>query len=246
MGQRYCTLPYFYDNAGTSADFAVVDARYITPAPEGLGAVEATSVWMQYMTAFYPVIDISKAGPGTNILATAGTSTAGTATATGPDGGRHHDHHHPLCRQRSLPASQRGGHVVTGEDTDIAAAIHAATDGVGAHVAFDPVGQGMIARYSPALAKGATIFFYGTLDGVFPQLPIVDMFQANATFTPIRSLTTSRTQALQQGLVCLRCTQGRVPADRPGLSLEYRDAWDYLSQPRESHGKIRRSLQCPG
>ena len=64
MGQRYCTLPYFYDNAGTSADFAVVDARYITPAPEGPSAVEATSVWMQYMTASYPVIDISKAGPG--------------------------------------------------------------------------------------------------------------------------------------------------------------------------------------
>mgnify|MGYP002056569251 CR=1 FL=1 len=84
VGQRYCTLPYFYDNAGTSADFAVVDARYITPAPEGLSAVEATSVWMQYMTAFYPVIDISKGGPGTNILATAGTSTAGTAALLPP------------------------------------------------------------------------------------------------------------------------------------------------------------------
>ena len=42
----------------------------------------------------------------------------------------------------------------------------------------------MIRQYSPALARDARIFFYGTLDGNFPELPIVDMFQANAVFHP--------------------------------------------------------------
>ena len=125
----------------------------------------------------------------------------------------------------------------------VAAAIHAATDGVGAHVAFDPVGQGMIARYSPALAKGATIFFYGTLDGVFPQLPIVDMFQANATFHPYSLFNyVENPEALQRGLdfVYAALKQGQIAPqiDRVYPMEQYRDAWDYLSQPRESHGKV--------
>ena len=245
VGQRYCTLPYFYDNAGTSADFAVVDARYITPAPEGLSAVEAASVWMQYMTAFYPVIDISKAGPGTNILATAGTSTAGTAALQlGRMAGATMITTTRFAANEGYLRANGADHViVTGEDTDIAAAIHAATDGVGAHVAFDPVGQGMIARYSPALAKGATIFFYGTLDGVFPQLPIVDMFQANATFHPYSLFNyVENPEALQRGLdfvyAALKDGQIAPQVDRVYPMEQYRDAWDYLSQPRESHGKV--------
>ena len=130
VGQRYCTLPYFYDNAGTSADFAVVDARYITPAPEGLSAVEAASVWMQYMTAFYPVIDISKAGPGTNILATAGTSTAGTAALQlGRMAGATMITTTRFAANEGYLRANGADHViVTGEDTNIAAAIHAATE----------------------------------------------------------------------------------------------------------------------
>ena len=58
------------------------------------------------------------------------------------------------------------------------------TNGKGIDAAFDPVGAGMIARYSPALARDARIFFYGMLDEKFPELPIIDMFQANAVFHP--------------------------------------------------------------
>lgn len=42
----------------------VVDARYLTKAPKGLSAVESASDWMQYMTAYYPVVEFSKAAPG--------------------------------------------------------------------------------------------------------------------------------------------------------------------------------------
>ena len=101
----------------------------------------------------------------------------------------------------------------------------------------------MIARYSPALAKGATIFFYGTLDGVFPQLPIVDMLQANATFHPYSLFNyVENPEALQRGLdfVYAALKQGQIAPqiDRVYPMDQYRDAWDYLSQPRESHGKV--------
>ena len=245
VGQRYCTLPYFYDNAGTSADYAVVDARYVTPAPEGLSAVEATSVWMQYMTAYYPVIDISKADAKTNILATAGTSTAGTAALQlGRMAGATMITTTRFAANEAYLRANGADHVIVSDDrTDIAAAISEATGGVGAHVVFDPVGQGMIARYSPALAKGATIFFYGTLDGVFPQLPIVDMFQTNATFHPYSLFNyVENPEALQRGLnfvyAALKSGQIAPQIDRVYPMEQYREAWDYLSQPRNRHGKV--------
>ena len=79
LGKRYCTLPYFYYDKGASADYVTIDSRYITPAPENLTAVESSSVWMQFMTAYYPIVELSKASREKNILVTAGTSTAGNA-----------------------------------------------------------------------------------------------------------------------------------------------------------------------
>ncbi len=51
----------------------------MTKAPAGLSAVESASVWMQFLTAYYPIVELAKAQPGRTILVTAATSTAGTA-----------------------------------------------------------------------------------------------------------------------------------------------------------------------
>ena len=79
VGERYCTLPHFYDNRGASGESLIVKARYLTKAPAGLSAVDSASIWMQYLTAYYPVVELAKAAPGRVILVTAATSTAGTA-----------------------------------------------------------------------------------------------------------------------------------------------------------------------
>ena len=116
-------------------------------------------------------------------------------------------------------------------------------EGHGIDAAFDPVGAGMIDQYSPALAKGATIFFYGTLNGVFPQLPIVDMFQANATFHPYSLFNyVEDPNMVERGIsfVNQALDQGRIAPriDRVYPMEKYRDAWEYLSAPRTSHGKV--------
>ena len=117
------------------------------------------------------------------------------------------------------------------------------TDGHGIDSVFDPVGASMMARYSPALAKDATIFFYGTLDGVFPQLPIVDMFQANATFHPyslFNYVEDSRMQAKGTDFVYRALADGKLAPniDRVYPMEGYREAWEYLSKPRTTHGKV--------
>lgn len=78
-GQRYCTLPYFYDTHGASADTVLIDQAYLTPAPAGLSAAESASVWMQFMTSCFPMIELAKAALGRKIFVPAGTSTASNA-----------------------------------------------------------------------------------------------------------------------------------------------------------------------
>jgi NADPH:quinone reductase-like Zn-dependent oxidoreductase len=245
IGDHVGTLPYFYDNDGTSADYACVDARYLAPTPQGLSPVEAASIWMQFMTAYFPVMELAKAGPGTSMLVTAATGTAGNAALnigrlTGAN----------MIGTTRDPGSvdylieSGASHViVTSEETDIAAEIRRLTNGQGVDAVFDPVGAGMIHRYSPALARDAQILFYGTLDGVFPTLPFVDMFQANATFKPYSLFNYVEddaarargvdfvTKALANGVLSPRI-------DRVYPMEGYREAWAYLSQPRDSHGKV--------
>ena len=63
MGERYCTLPYFYNMKGVSGDTVLIDARYLTKAPDGMDAIEAGSIWMQFMTAYYPIAEWPRLPP---------------------------------------------------------------------------------------------------------------------------------------------------------------------------------------
>lgn len=183
LGERYCTLPYFYANQGTSADYAIVDARYVTKAPKRLSAVESASIWMQYMTAYYPIVELSKASPEKTFLIPAGTSTAGAAALEiGSMFGAKMITTTRFDYNQAYLKSLGADHVFVANSGNLAEFILDVTNGKGIDAAFDPIGGGMIKQYSSALALNAHIYFYGTLDEQFPELPLVDMFQANAFF----------------------------------------------------------------
>lgn len=244
LGQRVCTLPYFYYNQGTSAETAIVDARYVTPAPPGLSAVESASVWMQYMTAYFPVVELSKARPGTHFLATAGTGTAGTAALEiGRMRGATMITTTRFERNRAFLEGVGANHVIVAGSGDMAEQLRDVTRGKGIDAAFDPVGAGMIRQYSPALAKNAKIFCYGTLDETFPTLPMVDLFQANAWFHPyslFNYVEDPEMCAKGKAFVYEALASGAITPriDRVYPMAQYRDAWDYLQAPRTSHGKV--------
>jgi len=245
LGERVSTLPYFYYNRGASTESLVIDARYVAKAPLHLSAVESASVWMQYMTAYFPLAEISKVGPGDHVLATAATSTAGAASLQiGRILGVT-----MIGTTRFEPNAdylQRMGadHViVTGGGCDLASRIKEITGGKGVDMVFDPVGAGLIAQYSPALARNARICFYGTLDAVWPALPFVDMLQTNAIFHPyslFNYVEDERMCAKGKAFVYDMLAQGRIrpSIDRVYPMEKYLEAFDYLRQPRKTHGKV--------
>ena len=244
LGKRYCTLPYFYYNKGASADYITIDARYITPAPEGLNALESSSVWMQFMTAYYPIVELAKASPEKNILVTAGTSTAGNAALNiGKMYGANMITTTRYEKNTDYLIESGASHVLIPEKNNLASTINKITNGNGINAAFDPVGQGMISKYSPSLARDATIYFYGTLDGIFPQLPIVDMFQANATFHPYSLFNYVENPKMKERgtdfvYKSLKEKKLKPNIDKVYPMEGYRDAWEYLKEPRSKHGKV--------
>lgn len=244
IGERYCTLPYFYYNRGASADTLIIDRRYITRAPDGLSAVEAASVWMQFMTAYYPVVELAGAKAGLNMLVPAATSTAGNAALhIGRLRGATMIATTRSARNRDYLLASGADHVFVDDGGDLAAFILQATAGVGVHASFDPVGGDFMSRYSPALASGAKLMLYGTLNEEMPRVPYVDMWQKNAwlhMYSLFNYVENPASQARGTAFVYDALTNGTlVPnINRVFPMTGYVDAWRYLAGPRDRYGKV--------
>lgn len=244
VGDRVCTLPYFYYDKGASTESLVMDPAYVTKAPEGLSPVEAASIWMQYLTAYFPISEITPLGEGDFALATAGTSTAGGAMleigrARGVTmiGTTRSADHAEYLREKGAD------HVIVTGQEDVAARIAEITGGKGVNLVFDPVGAGLIAQYGPGLAHDARIYYYGSLDGERPELPFTDLFQANALFQAYSVFNYVQDPVLLpkgKAWIYEALANGdiRPNIDRVYPMEQYIEAWDYLSQPRTSHGKV--------
>lgn len=244
IGARYCTLPYFYYNRGASADTLVIDRKYITRAPAGLSAVEAASVWMQFMTAYYPVIEMAGGKKGVNILVPAATSTAGNAALQiGRLSGATMIATTRSAKNRDYLIASGADHVYVDDGSDLAAFILEATGGVGTHASFDPVGGDFMSRYSPALAQGAKLMLYGTLNEEMPKVPYVDMWQKNAwlhMYSLFNYVEDPDTQTRGTHFVYNALATGKLKpnVDRVFPMAGFIDAWRYLAGPRDHYGKV--------
>ena len=129
------------------------------------------------------------------------------------------------------------------DNKKIATTLMQMTDNHGIDAAFDPVGAGLISHYSPALSRDATIFCYGALDGEFPQMPIVDMFQVNATYHPYSVFNyVEDSIMLKKGISfiydALESKKLLPNIDRVYPMEGYRNACEYMSKTRTKHGKV--------
>jgi NADPH2:quinone reductase len=244
VGDFVSTLPYFYYGRGASTESLIIDARFVVKAPQSLSAAEAASIWMQYLTAYYPIAEITPMGDGDFALVTAATSTAGAAmleigrtrgvtmigTTRNPESAEY---------LREMGADHV---IVTGRD-DVAEELHRITGGRGVDLVFDCVAGELLTQYGSSLARNARIFFYGLLGGVSPELPLFEMLAKNAVFHPYSVFNyVEDADFLARGLayVYAEIDAGRIRPriDRVFAMEDYVRAWDYLSAPRQTHGKV--------
>ena len=244
IGARYCTLPYFYDRRGASANTMLIDAAYVTKAPDKLSAVEAASVWMQYMTAYFPVAELANAAPGVNLFIPAGTSTAGNAAIRL---GR-------LCGANVISSTRSAtnvgylkesgaDHVFVDDGSDLPQFLHEVTDGAGINASFDPVGGDFMERYAHSLAKGGHLYIYGGLSGTYSHPPFLAMIQNNLWFHAYSLFNyVEDREACKRGLAYVHgaLSNGDLKpyVDKVFPMDGYVEAWRYLKGARETYGKV--------
>lgn len=244
IGQRYCTLPYFYDNRGASANTLLIDQAYITAAPENLSAVESASVWMQFMTAYFPIVELAQAAPGKHLFIPAGTSTSGSAAiqiaklagATVTSSTRQQ-------KNTDLIRSFGADHVFVDDGSDLKAYLLEVSQGAGVDASFDPVGGEFIPRYADAMTKGGLIMCYGGLAGSYDSPPFMSMIQRNLWFHAYSLFNyVENSQACERGkayVYSALCSGKLCPnIDRIFPMQGYVDAWRYLKGNRDSYGKV--------
>jgi NADPH:quinone reductase-like Zn-dependent oxidoreductase len=174
-GQRVCILPTFrMGEYGVYGERALVPARSALPAPEHMTAVEAASVWMQFLTA-WGIVEAGKASVGDFVLIPAASSSVGLAAIQicqwiGAE---------PIALTRQadkIDALQAQGarHVIDSSRGELVAEVNRITGGRGAKVVFDPVGGPFVETLANAMAPEGTLLIYGSLSGqttVFPHWP---------------------------------------------------------------------------
>lgn len=188
VGDRVTSIP-FHNTRGTdhgvAGEVAVTPADYLVPWPSSLSPVEACAVTMQYLTAYYPLVEIAGVGPDDWVLVTAASSSAGLAAIqlARRQGAR------VIAQTRTpdkLPGLRAAGahRAVASDVEDLGAAIEAATGGQGVRVVYDPIAGRFIDRYADALAYGAIIFQYGVLESPRIEADLVAMVRKKATIRP--------------------------------------------------------------
>jgi NADPH:quinone reductase-like Zn-dependent oxidoreductase len=178
VGEPICIMPAFSMNKyGVYAERAIVPANALLKQPAGLGMHQCASIWMQYLTAYGALVDISNIGAGDAVLITAASSSVGLAAIQLAN--------HvgavsiAVTRTAAKEAELRkfgAAHVIVTEKQTLETEVLRVTGGKGAKVAFDPIGGPIVASLAAAMAPGGWLILYGNLSGqaqntVFPFGP---------------------------------------------------------------------------
>ncbi|CEG56157.1 zinc-dependent alcohol dehydrogenase family protein [Legionella fallonii] len=188
IGRKFSTVPCFnMGRYGVYGEVAIVPAYALAAYPEKLSFSEATSIWMQYLTAYGALIHFGKIAKGDYVLITAASSSVGIAAceiarAQGAVS-------IAITRKSSKKAEllKLGAqHVIVTEHEDLVSRVHEISGGKGARIIFDPIGGKNLEKLAEAAAEGATIFEYGALA---PEPTPFPLFAALAKGLSVRGYT---------------------------------------------------------
>lgn len=174
VGRRFATIPGYSMNKYPSlAEQAVVPVDVLVEVPEGQSMEEAATVWMQYGTAYGPLLIDSKVGKGDFVIITAASSSVGLAAIqiVKAQGGTSIATTRTSAKKAEL-LELGADFVIATEEEDLPARVKEITGGKGARVVFDPVGGDYINVLGQATANGGQIFLYGMLSGQPTPFPM--------------------------------------------------------------------------
>jgi NADPH:quinone reductase-like Zn-dependent oxidoreductase len=183
VGDRVATIPAFaMTKHGVYGDEAIVPVGAIAPWPEALGAEEAASLWMAWLTVWGGLIKDGELRRGDWVLVTAAASSVGIAAiqTARAEGARTIATTRTRAKREALIRAGADEAIATGEE-DLVARVLAITSGRGVDVAFDAVAGPQIEAVAGAMAHRGRLVVYGYLGGMQAPLPLVPMLRKRST-----------------------------------------------------------------
>ncbi|WP_435175765.1 NADPH:quinone oxidoreductase family protein [Actinacidiphila sp. bgisy145] len=155
--------------AGAFAEYVVVPAAGVLPAPAALDDAEAAALHVGYQTGWFGLHRRAALQPGETLLVHAAAGGVGSAavqlgkaagaTVIGVVGGA----------EKAEAAREAGADIVVDRRTeDFVAVVKEATGGRGADVVYDPVGGDAYARSTKCIAFEGRILLVGFTSGTIP------------------------------------------------------------------------------
>lgn len=178
-GDMVSTIPAFsMSEYGVYGDHAVVPVHAVARHPERLSFEEATSIWMQYLTAWGGLVEVGGLKAGQAVIVTAASSSVGLAALQ-------------IARQLGAVAiaTTRSGdkaaalreagadHVVATDHQDLAAEVARITEGHGVALAFDPIAGPGVEVLAQCMAQHGSIILYGRLTSEDTPFPLFAAMQ---------------------------------------------------------------------
>jgi NADPH:quinone reductase-like Zn-dependent oxidoreductase len=243
VGDKVSSIPFMSAHYGVAGEYAIVPEHYVTHAVDGLSDVANTSIWMQYLTAYFPFVYIAKLQAGDSAFIAAGASSAGIAAIQLAKslGVKTIATTRSVDKKDFLLAQGADAVLLDGVD-NFYDAIMNATKGKGIELAYDPIGGQFMGQYALAMAKYGKVFHYGALSTDADELPMLDFLRRAAVIYPYSlfsyaeeyDLLTQAIQFVRQKLASTTLT----PVIDSVFTLEaYQEAFSYMLSNKQ-RGKI--------
>ncbi|AYG64467.1 zinc-dependent alcohol dehydrogenase family protein [Rhizobium jaguaris] len=166
IGKVFSTIPNFsFSRYGVYGEIAVVPVTSLAAYPDHLTPEEGASIWMQYLTAYGPLVHLGNVSTGDFVLLpAASSSTAIAAMEIAKAEGAKSIGITRTARKKDDLLSLGYDHVIVSDEEDTVKRVADITDGEGARVIYDPIlGSGMEILAQTATYRGI-YFTYGLLD----------------------------------------------------------------------------------
>jgi len=173
VGDKVTSIPFYTTKYLVHGEVAITPEKYLTNCPSNLDFTESCSIWMQYLTAYYPFVEIAKIKEGDYVLIGAASSSAGLGAIdiVKSCGGQ------VIAVTRSskkIPFLQNYGAdaVFNTSEDNLSEKILEFTNSAGVKAVYDPIGNPFYEQYLDSLKMGSIIFHFGLLSGESIKLDI--------------------------------------------------------------------------
>ncbi len=165
VGKKVSTVPCFnVTEYGVYGEVAIVPEFALAMYPEKLNAAEATSIWMQYLTAYGALIFHGKIKKGDFVLITAASSSVGIAAIEIAKAEGAISIATTRTDKKKADLIKVGAdHVIVTDTENLQERVEQITGGKGCRVIFDPIGGKGVEALADAAAHRGVIYEYGAL-----------------------------------------------------------------------------------